>query len=123
MVPELTEHELETAKMYQDTFKHLTTFSSGAILLSSSVVAAFFVKPDLWALYLSLAFFLIAVALATLGLRITVRHLDEDFRAGASDADADRRHRLMSNFCTGAVVAAYTGVVWFAVFAAYNFVI
>jgi hypothetical protein len=50
-VPELTKHELETAKMYQDAFKHLTTFSSGAVLLSSSVVAAFFEDPDnLWAL-------------------------------------------------------------------------
>jgi hypothetical protein len=121
-VPELTQHELETAKMYQDTFKHLTIFSSGAILLSSSVVAAFFKnQTDLWTLFVSLAFFLISAAFATFGLYFTVRHLDRSFSAGASDATAEIRKSRRTAFFLTSVITVYMGVVLFGAFAVINF--
>lgn len=43
----LTDVELERLKLYQDSFKHMTTFCSGAILLVSAVTGALFLpKPD-----------------------------------------------------------------------------
>ncbi len=121
-MPDLTEHELESTKMYHDSFKHLTTFSSGAILLSSSVVAAFFKNPTtLGALYLSLVCFLISVALATLGLHATVFYLNRAFRVGATDARAARRRNRRDGFYTGSAFSAYLGVFSFGVFALMNF--
>ena len=121
-MPELTEHELETAKMYQDSFKHLTTFSAGAILLSSSVSAAFFKNPtNSWTLYLSLSCFLFSAALATTGLYITVNHLDKAFRADTIEAEPGRAQYRRSALFRLSSSAAYTGVVGFSAFAVMNF--
>jgi hypothetical protein len=126
-VPEFTEHELETAKLYQDAFKHLATFCSGGILLSSSVVAALFEDPRfLWLLFVSLALLGGGAFLATFGLITNLNHLDFNFRASAREADAEfmirKLKRKRSNEFWSSASTAFGGVVTFALFALWNFV-
>jgi hypothetical protein len=81
--PPFTDRELEIAKMYQDTFKHMTTFCSGAILLSTAVVGALFPHPAyVWLLIINVVLFVFGAASAMLGLYFTPRYLDPIPRPG-----------------------------------------
>ena len=68
-----SERGLELAKLHLDTFKHITTFCSGAILLTATVVATLFPDPiRVWALTLSLLFFVGGVTFSLGGLVFTI---------------------------------------------------
>ena len=108
-----SERELELAKMHLDTFKHLTTFCSGAILLTATVVAALFPDPvRVWAFTLSMLFFVGAVTFALAGLWLTIRLLDASLQMPLS--------KYLRAFLTLSVVWAYFGVMFFALFAGVN---
>src|SRR5215210_3059980 len=73
-----SDRELEALKMYQDNFKTLMTFSSGALVVVATVVGAFWPKPEhLWVLAVSLAFFLFGTAVALWGLVSVQRHVND----------------------------------------------
>jgi hypothetical protein len=114
----LTDTELERLKMYQDTFKHMTTFCSGGILLASAVTGALFLpKPDFVPL-LALSIFLLAVGalFAMLGLNSVTRHIDSAID-GSTESPLDLHHGLRLS-----VWLAYVGLLIFATFAMANLV-
>jgi hypothetical protein len=108
-----SERELELAKMHLDTFKHLTTFCSGAILLTASVVAALFPEPArLWLLSLSIIFFVTGLTFALIGLWFTIRSQDPHMLPVTST--------FLSLHLAASVLGAYLGVLAFAFFATGN---
>jgi hypothetical protein len=125
--------ELEVAKMYQDTFKHMTTFCSGAILLSAAVVSALFPEPHyLWLLITNIVSFVFGAASAMLGLYFTPRYLDLGRSTHAFTSLGRRFSRffasmglagylgILSWYLRTSVVLAYFGVLVFALFATAN---
>jgi hypothetical protein len=61
--------DADAAKTAQDTFKHMTTLCTGAVVLTATVVGAFFRElNEIWTLWLSIVFLLSAMAAAMLGL-------------------------------------------------------
>ncbi len=119
----MTEIELERLKMYQDSFKHMTTFCSGAILLASAVTGALFLepKPDypqvLAPRLLALSIILLAVgaAAAMLGLVKVPQYM-----VGAIDDSPGPTFTMNYVFLGISVVAAYLGILFFAIFAVEN---
>ena len=104
-----SERELELAKMHLDAFKHLTTFCSGAILLTASVVAALFKEPTgVWLLMLSIGFFVVGAAAALAGLWSTIRSLDPLAQTPVS--------KVLRFYLMMSVGWAYLGVMFFALF-------
>jgi archaellum biogenesis protein FlaJ (TadC family) len=104
---------LELVKMYQDAFKHMMTFCSGALVVSAAVVSAFFPKPQ-GVIVLSASFFafLLGVAAAMVGLLRAPDYLE------SNSAVARLRLRL---WLWLTVVAAYLALVLFGGFAVANF--
>jgi hypothetical protein len=97
---------LERLKMYQDSFKHMTTFCSGAIVLSAAVTAALFPKPDgLGWLGISIVLFALGAFLSMVGLLIVASYMDSDAA----------RHPL-GRYLRNSVIAAYGGLAFFALF-------
>ena len=126
----LTDIELERLKMYQDSFKHMTTFSSGAILLASAVTGALFLPdPDSKLVIgpmLAISIFLLAfgAAAAMLGLLNVSERMDlaiDDSSTEKDDSSTERAYRayLRRSFLVS-VIAAYTGVLAFSIFAVVN---
>jgi hypothetical protein len=108
-----SERGLELAKLHLDTFKHITTFCSGAILLTATVVAALFPDPiRVWALTLSLLFFVRGVTFALGDLVFTIFLLDAHPQTPVS--------KVLSVLLTLSVVWAYLGVMSFGFFAGVN---
>jgi hypothetical protein len=116
----VTDIELERLKMYQDSFKHMTTFSSGAILLASVVTGALFLpEPDSKLLVgpmLAISIFLLALGVlaAMWGLGMVPRHIDR-----AIDGSTVPPHSLRL-FLWLSMVSAYFGLAAFAYFALLN---
>ena len=107
------DHTLEIVKMYQDAFKHMMTFCSGALVVSAAVVSAFFPKPH-GVIVLSLSFFifLAGAAAAMVGLLRAPEYL------GEHSVVARLRLRM---WLTLSVAAAYLGLGLFGGFAVVNF--
>jgi hypothetical protein len=102
---------MEAVKMYQDTLNHMTTFSSGALVVSATVVGALFSKPDaVFVLALAFIFFLFGAAAAMLGLYYAPGYLE----TGRSTAGL----KIPFGISVG---ASYFGVLLFALFAFLNF--
>jgi hypothetical protein len=81
---QLTQRELEAAKMAQDTLKHITTVSTSAVVLVTSAVSAFFPKPEsVILLVVCITLLLGATALAMTGLSLINNNmtLREDFQS------------------------------------------
>jgi hypothetical protein len=113
---ELSNRELEAAKMCQDTFKHMTTVSTGAILLSSTVVGAFFPEPvNILFLWGSLVSFLLSAGIAMYGLYALNRNM---MGSGGSGAPADTFVREQLRGCFG---LAFLGALQLGLFFAGNF--
>ena len=94
--------------MYQDSFKHLTTFSSGALVVSATVVKALFPNPaGVTVLELSFAFFLLGAATATLGLWMAPESLEATNALEANTPTARARLRI---YLTVSVSTSYLGV-------------
>src|SRR5688572_30738568 len=103
--------------MYQDSFKHMTTFSSGGILLSSAVTGALFPKPDyLFLLIFSIVLFAGGALFALLGLILVTRRADSAIDDSAEPVPVGH---LQANL-TGSALAAYLGLVLFFLFALQN---
>ena len=113
----LTDIELERLKMYQDTFKHMTTFCSGGILLSAAVTGALFPKPDaLWVLVISIGLLALATLAAMFGLYTLHRRLDSSIL----DGNTENPYNPQFNWLRLSVFAAYVGLLSFAAFAVMN---
>ena len=108
-----SDRELEALKMYQDNFKTLMTFSSGALVVVATVVGAFWPKPEhLWVLAVSLAFFLFGTAVALWGLVSVQRHVN----------DPENQNKFyLHNGLWLAVIFPYIGVTALGFFALFNF--
>jgi hypothetical protein len=120
-----TDIELERLKMYQDSFKHLMTFSSGAILLASAVTGALFPKPDaVGMLVFSIVMFAIAALLAIAGFGLFVPLKMDSVvlprviyrRAENPDESDDMLGKILWLSCT----ATSGGLIAFGVFAFTN---
>jgi hypothetical protein len=93
--------------------KHITTFCSGAILLTATVVAALFPEPSrVWLLSLGIILFAAGVTVALAGLWFSLRSVDSHMQTPVS--------KFLSIFLTLSVLWAYLGVLSFAFFAAGN---
>jgi hypothetical protein len=115
----LTDIELERLKLYQDSFKHMTTFSSGGILLASAVTGALFPKPDLpWVLAISIFLLAIGALFAMVSLVQVARNMDS--ATGDSTATTALSLRVLLWWSVG---AAYFGLALFAMFASANIMI
>jgi hypothetical protein len=114
----LTDIELERFKIYQDSFKHMTTFCSGAILLSAAVTGALFPKPIIpGALAISIFLFSVGALFALLGLVFVPRYIDEavGYRStGFPD--------ILGGMLWFSVGGAYSGLVSFGIFAVENLI-
>ena len=112
----LTNIELERLKMYQDSFKHMMTFSSGAILLVSAVTGALFKQP---AVAVLVAFSILLLALgalaAMLGLLFVSRRIDRAIKPSIGASLVPLRFMLWVS-----VVPAYFGLALFSIFAGVN---
>jgi hypothetical protein len=106
---------LERLKVYQDSFKHMMTFCSGAILLFAAVTGALFLDPKPNAPLL-LAFCVVLLTLgalfAMLGLVVVPRRI----ASGVSTGDLGFMHSLL----WASVLAAYSGLANFSLFAVVN---
>jgi hypothetical protein len=76
--PELTNRQVEFAKMHHDTFKRIMTFSSGAIPVVAAVASLFPKQEDNWALLGSVPFLGLGALLAMIGLMRTLHYLVHD---------------------------------------------
>jgi len=110
--PELTNRQVEFAKMHHDTFKHIMTFSSGAIPVAAVVASIFPKLVDNWAVLGSVAFLGLGALLAMIGLMRTLHYLDDPSELVAG---------WMRLFSTVSLISAYIGVALFAGFAMRNF--
>jgi hypothetical protein len=119
----LTDIELERLKMYQDSFKHMTTLCSGAILLASAVTGALFPKPDLVGLLaFSILFLAVGALAAMLGLVIVARYIDEALDGSTITIPSlTVPSYLLSWMLWTSVGVAYIGLAQFAWFAWTNF--
>jgi hypothetical protein len=109
-----SERGLEVAKMHLDLFKHITTFCSGAILLTATVTTTLFPAElaRLWLLSLSFIFFIAGLTHALGGLWATIRSLDSFMQTSVST-------HVTLNLALS-LLASYLGVLSFAFFAAGN---
>jgi hypothetical protein len=111
----LTDIELERLKMYQDSFKHMMTFSSGAIVLASALTGALFPKPDfVWLLLFSIAALASGALAAMVGLARVPGYIDAN-RDGISAPPSWLRSCLWSS-----VISTYFGLAFFSAFAGAN---
>jgi len=113
-LPPLSGRELELAKMYQDSFKHMMTFSSAAIAVTATVVGAFLDNPKLVAMLgLSIVLLAFGALAATLGLARGPRYLE-----GPSEPPGWSRRGVLRL----SAYSAYTGVGVFATWTVLNFI-
>jgi hypothetical protein len=112
----LPDIELERLKMYQDTFKHISTFSSGAILLTSAVTGALFLPKLVNGMLLALSIVLLSVGTfgSLMGLALVPRRIDS-----AIDGSTRPPWRLTVLLWVS-VLSALFGMVLFSYFAVYN---
>jgi hypothetical protein len=105
-------NDLEVAKLYQDTFKHMTTFCSGALAVAATTVAALFKNAEVITI-LSFSFicFLLGAAAATLDLYRTLQAL----------APEGLWVYLGLSVALAYVALAYVGVAAFGLFVLVNF--
>jgi uncharacterized membrane protein len=115
---QLTDIKLERLKMYQDSFKHMTTFSSGAILLSAAVTGALFPKPVLVGfLRLSIGLLALGAGAAMFGLLNVAIYMDSAIDIGGEE---EHTSRILYTLLWLSVGVALVGVMLFAVFALAN---
>jgi hypothetical protein len=126
----LTDIELERLKMYHDSFKHMMTFCSGAILLASAVTGALFLpKPELpLMLAFSIGLLAFGALLAMLGLVQVSRYMDSAAKSSIEVPDVPPAHRPIPPSMTVekvlwvSVGAGYGGVALFSTFATTNII-
>jgi hypothetical protein len=112
----LTDIQLERLKMYQDSFKPMMTFSSGAIVLASAVTGALFEEPDRgWLLASSISLLAVSALAAMLGLLFVSRRIDRAVDPSIGASFVPLRHALWVS-----VIPAYSGLALFSIFAGLN---
>jgi len=100
--------------MDQDTFKHLTTFSSGAILVTASATAALFPNPQfVWLLIITILCFATGVTGSLLGLFTATYNTWTEHRPPGW-----KRFRNVSLIIS--LSSVYFGILAFGAFAALN---
>ena len=112
----LTDIQLERLKMYQDSFKHMTTFRSGGILLASAATGALFLPKPEFPFMLAQSILLLALGALTAmwGLGMVPRHIDSAID-GSTEPPSGLRTWLWVT-----VVTAYLGLASFTAFALAN---
>jgi hypothetical protein len=133
----LTDRELEIVKIYLDAFKHITTFCSGAIVVTATVVGVLFPKPHYsFLLAFSIGLLLVGAAAGMFGLSSIIPYL-----APSNQDESARRARPLFQplevwerlgkallpalgspfaFLWISVLSAYIGIACFAFFALFN---
>lgn len=110
----MADAELERLKVYQDSFKHMMTFSSAAIGVASAVTGALFLpKPDYPKVLAASILLLASGALfAMLGFVVVPRRI----ASGVSTGELN----FIDTMLWASVTASYMGVALFSFFAGAN---
>jgi archaellum biogenesis protein FlaJ (TadC family) len=111
--------DLERLKIYQDSFKHMMTFCSGAILLFSAVTGVLISNPNrVWFLAASIVLLAMGALFSMFGLvRVpSYMHSSKD----DSSVPTSVPTALLDWYLSISALAAYVGLALFAAFAVGN---
>jgi len=106
----------EGYKLLYDTFKHMTTLSTGSIIILATFLDKFFSNPE-WKILISIAFILFIVSMVTAVVMMLMYSNLTGNRGQFSDTFANIA-QIAAIFCMGGFVL---GIISLAIFSIKNF--
>lgn len=110
------ESKQEGQKLLYDSVKHLTTLSTGSILILIALLEKFFKTPE-WAFLIAVGF--ICLVLSTLGSVITMIILSNSVFYSREDLELGSKQGALVFYCS--LLAFILGIISVVVFAIKNF--